>query len=261
MDLLKSLQALLGADSSARTNKHSSKEETLHYQGSDLYKQNIKLREQLDEAHDRIVQLENKIFSMKEESTKVEMNLDSKRKEIDRITVGLTAQIREMSDSLEERLKQLEGKVAGQFSRMGTDSKEQLGELKEIRNAVKQMEENTAVEEQIRELYDSVQKIADIREMIEKLDAQQAAVVAINEAAEDLKSEIADKIHAENVKCYRNMKSLVSDLEVKLEQMELGEESLKKIRSSFKGLKFFAFFALADFVVIVLYILHMTGVI
>lgn len=223
MDLLKGLQMIFGGESSAPKNRNTPKDESLHHQESDLYKKNIKLREQLDDARERIVQLENQICSMKEENTKVEKDLDSKREEMDQMIAGVTSQIREMTASLEERMSRLEEKVGGQIEQLGADTKEQF-------------------------------------QVSAQMDDQKASLAAVNETAENLKNEIADKIHAENVKCYRNIKSLVTDLEVKMEQMELGEESLTKIRRSFKGMKFFAFFAFLDFIGIVFYILYIMGV-
>ena len=110
------------------------------------------------------------------------------------------------------------------------------------------------------EIRASMEQLAEMKSMLQKLEEQNVTMIAIHEAAEDLKSGIVEKIHAENVKCYRNMKSLVTDLEVRMEQMELGEESLNKIRKSFKGIKFFSFFAFVDCIAIVVYILFSMGV-
>ena len=75
MDLLKSLQALFGIDSAARMDRAAPKDEFRQHQDHDLYKKNIRLKEQLDEARERILQLENQLGGMEEESTEVEKNI------------------------------------------------------------------------------------------------------------------------------------------------------------------------------------------
>ncbi len=257
MDLLKSLQALFGIDSAARMDRAAPKDEFRQHQDHDLYKKNIRLKEQLDEARERILQLENQLGSMEEESTEVEKKLESKREEIGQMTAGVAAQIREMSDALEVKLNQLEVKTVEQFSRMAGERQEQAEGIEQISEQLGEIRGSLS---QLDEIRASMQQMAEIRSMLEKLEDQRISIVAINEAADELKGSIAEKIHAENVKCYRNMKSLVTDLEVKMEQMELGDESLKKIRKSFKGMKFFAFFAFADFILLIVYILFWMGV-
>ena len=173
------------------------------------------------------------------------------------MTAGVAAQIREMSDALEVKLNQLEVKTVEQFSRMAGERQEQAEGIEQISEQLGEIRGSLS---QLDEIRASMQQMAEIRSMLEKLEDQRISIVAINEAADELKGSIAEKIHAENVKCYRNMKSLVTDLEVKMEQMELGDESLKKIRKSFKGMKFFAFFAFADFILLIVYILFWMGV-
>lgn len=257
MDLLKGLQVIFGGDSSVSKKGNMQKDESLHHHENELYKKNIKLREQLDDARERIVQLENQIFCMKEENTKVEKNLDSKRDELDRMIAGVTARIQEMTVSLEERMEKLEMSVTERIAQLGADAGEQIGQIRadvepvgEIRNAAGG----------IAGIQSSLEQLSEMKSMLQQLEKQKISVETLNEAAEDLKTGIVEKIHAENVKCYRNMKSLVTDLEVKMEQMELGEESLSKIRKSFKGIKFFSFFAFVDCVAIIIYILYSMGV-
>ncbi len=332
MDLLKGLQAIFGGKVSA-SRSSTPKDESLRHQENDLYKTNIRLREQLDEARERIVQLENQIYSMAEESTKLEKNWEARRDEIGQ----MTAQFQKMIKTLDEKMKQLEVKVDGQFTQMKEDTRNQLiqngedirsqfsqmeeeirsrlsqigegnrsqfsqieeeirsqlsqmqsaeelsgqienalrpvsafektaGQVEQIRNSVKQLESLSSSAGKIDGIHsfmqqldgvtqETMQQIAGLREMAEKMEEQQVSIAAAHEVAEGLKSGITEKIHDENVKCYRNMKNLVADLEAKMEQMELGEESLTRIRKSFRGMKFFSFFSLLSFLAILAYIL------
>ncbi|MCC8017794.1 MAG: hypothetical protein LIO39_04190 [Lachnospiraceae bacterium] len=222
MDLISGLQAMLGGDPSSAKQRSDQRNTAAHRQEGELKKKNILLKEQLDAARERIVRLENQIESMKKETTKVEQNLDSGRDDMNRLITEVTVQIQEMISALEQQAQQLEDRTASQVGRMEESTREQIGE---------------------------------IRTMVEKLEEQRVSMDEINEKSESLRTDIVEKIHAENVQCYRNMKSLVTDLEVKIEELELGEKSLTKIRKSFKGMKFFSFFSFLSFLVLLYFLL------
>lgn len=170
------------------------------------------------------------------------------------------------------------------------DEKEQR--VSELENAAAQREEK---EKKLDEVLNGSREAADqlivgvtvqIQEMIEALDKQmsgldvkterqikqigEASATQIDELQNTLKNlekkldllkiDINDKIHSEDVKCYRNIKGLFMELEEKLSEIELGQESMKKIRKSFGVWKFFSFFAFLDFILILFYILYSMGV-
>ncbi len=190
MDLMSGLQALFGSDATGARQKSEQKNETFRRQESQWQKQQMLLKEQLDTARNRIVQLEN--------------------------------QIRKMTESATEETVTEETREAGM---------EQINELL------------LGIQEQVQEM----------KEMLSGMEAQALSMEAINEKAESLRADIVEKVHTENVQCYRNMKGLVTDLEVKISELELDEKSLKKIRKSFKGMKFFSFFGFLTFIAAILW--------
>lgn len=94
----------------------------------------------------------------------------------------------------------------------------------------------------------------------QQLEEMKTSVQELNTQVEAAKNEIFDRIHSENVKCYRNIKSLFDELYDKMEQSELNDNSIRQIRKSFKGMKFFSFFAFADCIILILIILYKLGV-
>ncbi len=101
-------------------------------------------------------------------------------------------------------------------------------------------------------------KIDEIRELVAQLEEQEEALVVASEKSE---GEILDRIHTEDVACYRSMKSLVTELQENVNEVELSEDSLTQIRTSFKGLKFFSVFALLSFIALIVVLLVEFGVI
>ncbi len=101
-------------------------------------------------------------------------------------------------------------------------------------------------------------KIDELKAMIGQLEAQEEALV---EAEAKSESEILEKIHTEDVACYRSMKSLVTELQENVNEVDLSEDSLEQIRTSFKGIKFFSVFALLSFILLIIILLIELGVI
>ena len=50
---------------------------------------------------------------------------------------------------------------------------------------------------------------------------------------ETMKTELGEKIHRENVKCYRNIQTLLEELETKIEHVEMGAQSMKVVKGYF----------------------------
>ncbi len=234
MDLISGLQSLLGGETpSAKPKSEQRSSASTTRQDSDLRRKNSRLKEQLDDARARIAQLENEIEILKEENTKVEQHIDTQREDIDQLITGVTIQIQEMIDELNQQMEQLDFKTQRQITELqGTT-------------------------DQLQTIAGETEKIDEIKTMIENLEQQKISLEQVNEKSESLKEELVEKIHAENVACYRNMKSLVTELHENVNDIELSEESLTEIRKSFKGLKFFSVFALLSFGILLYFLIMM----
>ncbi len=237
MDLISGLQSLLGGEPPSARQKGEQRSGTSSRQGSELRKKSSHMKEQLNAARERIAQLESQIDKLKEESTKVEQHLDTQREDIDQLITGVSVQIQEMIDSLNLKMEEIDFKTQRQISELqGTT-------------------------DQIQDIAESTKQIDEIKAMIENLEQQKTSLDEINEKSEDIKQELFEKIHTENVACYRNMKSLVTELHEDVNDMEISEDSLLRIRKSFKGLKFFSIFSLLSFAVALFILLYILGVI
>ena len=92
----------------------------------------------------------------------------------------------------------------GKLDRMGTDISKISGDSqKEL------LEKLGALEEEIGKITELTQK-----DVAEKLDA--------------VKAELSEKVHNENVKCYRNVQSLVEEMKRNMETAEEGSRKMVK---------------------------------
>ena len=91
----------------------------------------------------------------------------------------------------------------------------------------------------------------------EQTAQMQASLHEISQQLDSMKLELAEKIHTEDVKCYRNMQDLIKELTVKLEENDTLEKSLKTVKGDAKCL---TWFSVIYFVVLVAFILYSLGV-
>ena len=74
---------------------------------------------------------------------------------------------------------------------------------------------------------------------------------------ESIKLDLSEKVHSENVKCYRNIQDLFNEFDSKIEKMEAMEQGVGSIRGYLKCL---SWFSVLNFVLLTGYILYSLGV-
>ena len=124
------------------------------------------------------------------------------------------------------------------------------GQMEEMINRVE--EKLNALSEKIAaDVSDSTGRTA------EQTAQMQASLQEISQQLDSMKLELAEKIHTEDVKCYRNMQDLIKELTVKLEENDTLEKSLNTVKGYAKCL---TWFSVINFVVLVAFILYSLGV-
>ena len=83
------------------------------------------------------------------------------------------------------------------------------------------------------------------------------ALEGVNEQLEALKPELSDKIHTENVKCYRNIQDLFKGFEDQIEKIETVDKNIKYIKGITKVL---TVLTAVDLVGVVALVLHAAGI-
>ena len=198
------------------------------------------LLSQIDEFREKAKQLQNLISSK-----------EDKVQELQEIVEEKEGQAKELSDIIEERQDAAERVVSGvgeQIDGMVGKVDARLKELNETfaerlaENAVNSTEQNEAVRKLIDEYQDKMS------EAIKGLDGQFEAV----------KNEICEKVHTEDVKCYRNMQTLIEESDRKIEETKDAVAELASLKTM---VKVTLVFAALNFVGLAAFLIHVLGII
>ena len=198
------------------------------------------LLSQIDEFREKAKQLQNLISSK-----------EDKVQELQEIVEEKEGQAKELSDIIEERQDAAERVVSGvgeQIDGMVNKVDAKLKELNETfaerlaENAVNSTEQNEAVRKLIDEYQDKMS------EAIKGLDGQFEAV----------KNEICEKVHTEDVKCYRNMQTLIEESDRKIEETKDAVAELVSLKTM---VKVTLVFTVLNFVGLAAFLIHVLGII
>ncbi len=198
------------------------------------------LLSQIDEFREKAKQLQNLISSK-----------EDKVQELQEIVEEKEGQAKELSDIIEERQDAAERVVSGvgeQIDGMVNKVDAKLKELNETfaerlaENAVNSTEQNEAVRKLIDEYQDKMS------EAIKGLDGQFEAV----------KNEICEKVHTEDVKCYRNMQTLIEESDRKIEETKDAVAELASLKTM---VKVTLVFTALNFVGLAAFLIHVLGII
>lgn len=198
------------------------------------------LLSQIDEFREKAKQLQNLISSK-----------EDKVQELQEIVEEKEGQAKELSDIIEERQDAAERVVSGvgeQIEGMVNKVDAKLKELNETfaerlaENAVNSTEQNEAVRKLIDEYQDKMS------EAIKGLDGQFEAV----------KNEICEKVHTEDVKCYRNMQTLIEESDRKIEETKDAVAELVSLKTM---VKVTLVFTALNFVGLAAFLIHVLGII
>ncbi len=90
-------------------------------------------------------------------------------------------------------------------------------------------------------------QIAEVKALLENATGQ----------LESIKTDLSEKVHSENVKCYRNIQDLFNEFDSKIEKMDEMEKSVGSVKNY---VKFLSWFAGLNFAVLLGFILYSLGV-
>ena len=88
-------------------------------------------------------------------------------------------------------------------------------------------------------------------------EEMKAALDDVSKQLDQMKLELAEKIHTEDVKCYRNMATLIEELTSKIEANDATEKSMDSLKGYIKCL---SWFSILNFIVLVAFILYNLGI-
>ncbi len=176
-----------------------------------------------------------------------------KAKQLQALVSSKESKVRELQSLVDER----EGRAA----KLQNILNERRQEADRLNQTVQEQVDGliSKVEQQITELGGELTKSATASEeaVTAKTEEMKEALLEMKQLLEQTKNEIGDKIHEENVTCYRNIQTLFDDFGTKVDKVENMDSGVKGIKSYVKCL---SWFSIVNFIVLVGFILYQLGV-
>ncbi len=176
-----------------------------------------------------------------------------KAKQLQALVSSKESKVRELQSLVDER----EGRAA----KLQNILNERRQEADRLNQTVQEQVDGliSKVEQQITELGGELTKSATASEeaVTAKTEEMKETLLEMKQLLEQTKNEIGDKIHEENVTCYRNIQTLFDDFGTKVDKVENMDSGVKGIKSYVKCL---SWFSIVNFIVLVGFILYQLGV-
>ena len=170
------------------------------------------LLNQIDEFREKAQQLQSLLLSKESKVAELQNIVDEregKARELENILSERQRQADSISEEMTKQIESLIGKVSAKMDEIGNSITASVNE-----NVGKELEESRQLTEK------QVEELNELRELLETLTPQ----------LETVKAELSDKIHTENVKCYRNILDLFKSMEEKMEVVDEVHHGVSAVR-------------------------------
>ena len=199
-------------------NKAIEKEDYLLTQIDEFRAKAQQLQNLLITKESKVQELQEIVDEREIKAKELEYILDERQKKADGITEEVTKQIDSLIDKVAQKMEAI-GASIGKELQDGQKINER--QLEELKNTLGDL---------------NGQQLEEIKGALGSLSEQQAeelknALSELNAQLEVVKSDLSDKVHSENVQCYRNLADLLKSVETKLDK---ANEIEKKVISVHK---------------------------
>ncbi len=191
-----------------RTKKNVDREDFLLSQIDEFREKAKQLQGLLATKASRVQELSDIVAEREDKAKELSEIVEERQEAADRVAQNVAAQINSMV-----------GKVDGKLKELNKTFAERLAE-----NAVNCTEQN----EEVRSM---------INEQNEKLNE---TVNSLNGQFDRIKNEICEKVHNEDVKCYRNMQTLIEESDKKTDSLKESMSQIEAIKNTAKAICVFA---------------------
>lgn len=186
-------------------------------ENAELLAQVAELKQQVAVLHDlmdakevQAVELEKAMERRDVENMNdINNRIEESNKQIEQTTKQLSGQINTLSERVDAHFNQLEIKIDAQSNQGGRDSEEQMEKL------------TATIEEKMNGVVDGIDE--KLTAATQKLEA--AAMVS-SSGNDEIINTISENVHNESVKCYRNIQTILEEIEEKLTVIENKKTSI-----------------------------------
>lgn len=227
------------------------------------------LQELLASKESKAAELQSLVNEREDKAQELEQILTERQEEAGRIVTAFCRRVDELSEHVTTKMTEIERSISTQVVQLKSANEEQLAsnrklseeqattgrKLSEEQLAANKrfLEEQLAANRQFLEEQAVANKqlsegqVAEVKELLENATAQ----------LESIKTDLSEKVHSENVKCYRNIQDLFNEFDSKIEKMDEMERGVGSVKGYVKCL---SWFSILNFVVLVGFILYSLGV-
>ena len=199
-------------------NKSIEKEDYLLTQIDEFRAKAQQLQKLLLTKESKVQELQEIVDEREVKAKELEYLLNDRQRKADGITEEVTKQIDSLIDKVSAKMEAIGASLGNQLQDGQQANERQLEALKNTLGDL------------------NVQQIEEIKNVVGSLNAQQAeelkeTLSELNSQLEVVKSDLSDKVHSENVQCYRNLADILKSVESKLDK---ANEIEKKVISVHK---------------------------
>lgn len=241
-----------------RTHTKVQKEDFLLSQIDEFREKAKQLQELLASKESKAQELQSLVSEREDKAEQLAQILTERQEEADLIMKDFNKKVDELSDKVTNKMTDIEASISNQVLEVKNVSMAQLEENRKLSEEQiaankKLSEEQLATNKQFLEEQAIANKklsegqIAEVKQLLDNATTQ----------LESIKTDLSEKVHSENVKCYRNIQDLFNEFDSKIEKMDEMEKSVGSIRGYVKCL---TWFSMINFVLLIAFILYSLGV-
>lgn len=241
-----------------RTKESVEKEDFLISQIDEFREKAKQLQVLLASKENKVQELQTIVNEREDKAQELEHILTERQVEADKIVTQFGHTVDALAGTVTAKMTEIEASISGQVAEVKKVSEEQLASNRRLN------EEQIAANKKISE-----EQLATNKQFLEeqaiankKLSEGQIAEVKVllenaTTQLESIKTDLSEKVHSENVKCYRNIQDLFNEFDSKIEKMDEMEKEVGSVKGYVKCL---SWFSILNFVVLIGFILYSLGI-
>lgn len=245
-------------ESQERIHEKVAKEDFLLRQIDEFRDKAKQLQDLLISKESKVQELQSLVNEREDKAQELAHILTERQEQADLIMKDFNKKVDELSEKVTNKMTDIEASISSQVSEVKNASMAQLEanrKLSEEQIAAnkKLSEEQLATNKQFLEEQAIANKklsegqIAEVKQLLDNATTQ----------LESIKTDLSEKVHSENVKCYRNIQDLFNEFDSKIEKMDAMEKTMDSVRGYVKCL---TWFSVVNFVLLAAFILFSLGV-
>lgn len=241
-----------------RIQRNVEKEDFLLSQIDEFREKAKQLQILLATKESKVQELQSLVNEREDKAQELEQILTERQEEADQLVLDFNRKVDELAAKVTDKMTEIETSISGQVEEVKRASEEQREANRNLN------EEQIAANKRISE-----EQLATNKQFLEEQaiankklsEGQIAEVKALLENAtaqlDSIKTDLSEKVHSENVKCYRNIQELFNEFDAKIEKMDEMEKGVGSVKGYVKCL---TWFSILNFVVLVGFVLFSLGV-